>query len=127
MSHLLRMYSLISILLIGFGLFGITTYAVQQRTKEIGIRKFNGAKAHQILWLMMKPMFVWIITRFVIGVPLAWFFMDRWLQQFEYRVSISAGSFLLALLLVTAVTIATVAWQVWRTARKNHVESLRTE
>lgn len=127
MSHLLRMYSLISILLIGFGLFGITTYAVQQRTKEIGIRKINGAKAHQILWLMMKPMFVWIITRFVIGVPLAWFFMDRWLQQFEYRVSISAGSFLLALLLVTAVTIATVAWQVWRTARKNPVESLRTE
>ena len=127
MSHLLRMYSLISILLIGFGLFGITTYAVQQRTKEIGIRKINGAKAHQILWLMMKPMFVWIITGFAIGAPLAWFFMDKWLQQFEYRVSISAGSFLLALLLVTAVTIATVAWQVWRTARKNPVESLRTE
>lgn len=127
MSHLLRMYSLISVLLIGFGLFGITTYAVQQRTKEIGIRKINGAKAHQILWLMMKSMFVWIITGFAIGAPLAWFFMDKWLQQFEYRVSISVGSFLLALLLVTAVTIATVAWQVWRTARKNPVESLRTK
>lgn len=127
MSHLLQMYSLISILLTAFGLFGISYYAVRQRTKEIGIRKINGAKAHQILWLMMKPMFVWIITGFAIGAPLAWFFMDKWLQQFEYRVSISAGSFLLALLLVTAVTIATVAWQVWRTARKNPVESLRTE
>lgn len=127
MSRLLNMYSLISILLTCFGLFGITFYAVRQRTKEIGIRKINGAKTPQLLWLLMKPMFVWMAVGFVVAVPLAWWLMERWLQQFVYRVDVSAGSFLLALLLVAVVAFATIGWHVWRTAQSNPVESLKTE
>ncbi len=127
MSRLLNMYSLISILLTCFGLFGITFYAVKQRTKEIGIRKINGAKTPQLLWLLMKPMFVWLTIGFAIAAPLAWWLMERWLQQFVYRVDISVASFLLALLLVAAITFATVGRHVWRTARSNPVESLKSE
>lgn len=127
MSRLLKMYSLISILLTCFGLFGITFYAVKQRTKEIGIRKINGAKTPQLLWLLMKPMFVWIAIGFAVAVPLAWWLLERWLQQFVYRVDISAGSFLFALLLIAAISFLTVGWHVWRTAKRNPVESLKSE
>ena len=127
MSHLLQMYSLISILLTCFGLFGISFYAVRRRTKEIGIRKINGAKTYQILWLLLKPVFVWVVIGFAIGVPLAWGLMERWLQQFAYRVDISLVSCLAALAMVTLVSAATVIWHTWRMARTNPVKSLRSE
>lgn len=127
MARLLQMYSLISILLTCFGLFGITFYAVRQRTKEIGIRKINGAKTPQILWLLMKPMFVWILISFVVAVPLAWWLIERWLQQFVYRVNISVVSFFFAFLAVATITLLTVGWHVWRTARSNPVKSLKSE
>ena len=127
MSRLLNMYSLISILLTCFGLFGIAFYAVRQRTKEIGIRKINGAKTPQLLWLLMKPMFLWLAVGFVVAAPLAWWLMERWLQQFVYRIDVSVSSFLLALLLVAVITFLTVNWHVWRTARSNPVESLKSE
>jgi len=127
MSDLLQMYSLISILLTCFGLFGISFYAVRRRTKEIGIRKINGAKTYQILWLLLKPIFVWIVVGFVIGVPLAWWLMEHWLQQFVYRVNISFVSCLVALVIVTLVLVITVIWHTWRMARANPVKSLRSE
>jgi ABC-type antimicrobial peptide transport system permease subunit len=127
MSRLLNMYSLISILLTCFGLFGITFYAVRQRTKEIGIRKINGAKTPQLLWLLMKPIFIWMAIAFVVAVPIAWWFIERWLQQFVCRIDVSVSSFLLALLLVAVITFLTVGWHVWRMARSNPVESLKAE
>lgn len=127
MSHLLQMYSIISLLLICFGLFGITFYAINQRTKEIGIRKINGAKPYQILWLILKPIFIWLIIGFVIGVPLAWWLMERWLQQFAYRIDISFVSCLIALAIVTMVSTITVIWHTWRMASTNPVKSLQSE
>ncbi|HHU25935.1 MAG TPA: FtsX-like permease family protein [Bacteroidales bacterium] len=127
MSRLLKMYSLISLLLTCFGLFGITFYAVKQRTKEIGIRKINGAKVPQLLWLMMKPMFVWMAIGFAAAAPLAWWLIEKWLQQFVYRVDVSVGSFSLALLLVVVITLITVGWHVWHTAKTNPVKSLKAE
>lgn len=127
MSRLLQMYSLISILLTCFGLFGITFYAVKQRTKEIGIRKINGARTINILWLLMKPMLVWMTVGFAIAAPLAWLFVEKWLQQFVYRVDISFTPFIIAILIVVITTILTVGWHVWRTARANPSESLKSE
>lgn len=127
MSHLLQMYSLISILLTCFGLFGISFYAVRRRTKEIGIRKINGAKTPRILWLLLKPVFLWITFGFIIGTPLAWWLMERWLQQFAYRVDVSWLSCVAALLIVALVSVITVIWHTWRMARANPVKSLRME
>ncbi len=75
----------------------------------------------------MIPMFVWMAVGFAVALPPAWWLMERWLQQFVYRVDVSVGSFLLALLLVAVVAFATVGWHVWRTARSNPVESLKAE
>ena len=127
MERLLQMYSLISILLTCFGLFGISFYTVRQRTKEIGIRKINGASTLQILWLLIKPMLLWLATGFLIALPLSWYFIEKWLQQFVYRVEISVESFILALLLVVGVTLLTIGWHVWRTVRVNPVKSLRSD
>lgn len=127
MERLLQMYSLISILLTCFGLFGISFYTVRQRTKEIGIRKINGASTPQIIWLLTKPMLWWLGTGFIIATPLSWYFIEKWLQQFVYRVDISVAAFLLALLLVVGVTLLTIGWHVWRTVRTNPVKSLRSD
>ncbi len=127
MSRLLKMYSLISILLTCFGLFGITFYAIRQRTKEIGIRKINGARTFQILWLLMKPMFTWMAIGFAVAVPLSWWLVERWLQQFVYRVNVSITPFLLGLLIVATITVMTVSWHVWQTAKTSPVKSLKSE
>lgn len=127
MRDLLQMYSLISILLTCFGLFGITFYAVRQRTKEIGIRKINGAQRAQILWLLLKPMFIWMTVAFLIAVPLTWWFMEKWLQQFVYRVNVSVGTMMLALILVACITFLTVGWHLWRTSKANPVQSLKKD
>ena len=127
MERLLQMYSLISILLTCFGLFGISFYTVRQRTKEIGIRKINGAGTFQILWLLIKPMLLWLGVGFLIALPLSWYFIEKWLQQFEYRVEVSVVPFLLALLLVVGVTLLTIGWHVWRTVKTNPVKSLRSD
>ncbi len=127
MERLLQMYSLISILLTCFGLFGISFYTVRQRTKEIGIRKINGAGTFQILWLLIKPMLLWLGVGFLIALPLSWYFIEKWLQQFEYRVEVSVVPFLLALVLVVSVTLLTIGWHVWRTVRTNPVKSLRSD
>lgn len=127
MSRLLQMYSIISIVLICFGLFGITFYAVNQRTKEVGIRKINGAKTYQIFWLIIKPILTWLLIGFVIGAPLSWLFIEKWLQQFAYRVDVSVSSFLIAFLIFISITILTVIWQLWRTVKVNPTESLRSE
>ncbi|MDD2245714.1 MAG: FtsX-like permease family protein [Proteiniphilum sp.] len=100
---------------------------MKQRTKEIGIRKINGAKTPKIMQLLMKPMLVWILVGFVVAVPLAWWLMEKWLQQFAYRVNVSIVTVILAFIMVTAVTFLTVGWHVWRTARSNPVESLKSE
>ena len=121
------MYSLISILLTCFGLFGMSFYTVRQRIKEIGIRKINGASTLQILWLLIKPMLLWLATGFLIALPLSRYFIEKWLQQFVYRVEISVESFILALLLVVGVTLLTIGWHVWRTVRVNPVKSLRSD
>lgn len=127
MEKLLQMYSLISILLTCFGLFGISFYTVRQRTKEIGIRKINGANTIQILWLLIKPMLLWLATGFLIALPLSWYFIEKWLQQFVYRVDISVGSFLFAFLLVMGVTLFTTGWHVCRTARAYPIKCLRSD
>lgn len=127
LADLLLMYSLISIFLTCFGLFGIAVYAAEQRTKEIGIRKVNGATIGQIVALLNKQFIMWIGIAFMISVPVTWLLLNRWLQGFAYRTEISAGAFLLALLAVTGIALLTVSWHSYKAAKANPVDSLRDE
>jgi putative ABC transport system permease protein len=97
------------------------------RTKEIGIRKVNGAKIWQVMLMLNTDFVKWVAIAFVIATPIAYFAMDKWLQNFAYRTPLSWWVFALAGLLALAIALLTVSWQSWLAARKNPVEALRYE
>lgn len=127
LAELLFLYSLISIFLTCFGLFGVALYAAEQRTKEIGIRKVNGATIGQIILLLNKQFLWWICIAFLMAAPLSWILLNRWLQGFVYRTTLSVGVFVIALLSVIGITLLTVSWHSYRAASGNPVKALRDE
>ncbi len=127
LADLLLMYSLISIFLTCFGLFGMTLYVTRQRTKEIGIRKVNGSTTGQIMWMFIRRFIYWIGIAFVIAVPITWYLMNRWLESFVYREKITVGVCLLAGATVTLITLLTVSWHSYKAASANPVKALRSE
>jgi putative ABC transport system permease protein len=126
-ARLTGFFSLLAILIICLGLFSVTSVLVAQRTKEIGIRKVNGAGMANILTLLNSDFLKWHVAGFVIACPLAWYIMGKWLQNFAYRVELSWWIFLLAGLVVLIVPLITVSLQSWRAATKNPVDALRYE
>ncbi|HEX6982446.1 MAG TPA: ABC transporter permease [Balneolaceae bacterium] len=120
-------FAAIAVLLACMGLFGLATFTAERRTKEIGIRKVMGATVSNIVSLLSKDFLKLVIIGFVIAVPLAWYFMQQWLQDFAYRIDIGVGIFLLAGALALFIALATVSWQSIRAAVANPVDSLRSE
>lgn len=127
MANLLLMYAIISIFLTCFGLFGMALYATEQRTKEIGIRKVNGASTGNIMLLLLRQFAGWIAIAFVIAVPVTWLLLNRWLEGFANRVNVAPIHFLLGGLTVLVITLLTVGWHSYRAASGNPVKSLRSE
>lgn len=127
MAELMIMYSLISLFLTCFGLFGMALYATEQRTKEIGIRKVNGASTFSIMLLLNRQFVNWIGTAFMIAVPLSWLFLNRWLEHFAYHIEMSVFHFLLGGIIVLLVTLLTVSWHTYRAASGNPVKSLKND
>lgn len=119
--------ALIAILLSCMGLFGLASFTIEKRTKEIGIRKINGATITGILTLLNRNFFVYVLIAFIIGCPVVWLVMHRWLQNFTYRTKLSWIIFALAGLLAAGIALLTVSWQSWRAATRNPVEALRYE
>jgi putative ABC transport system permease protein len=123
----IRLLSLITILLSCMGLFGMALYAARSRMKEIGIRKVNGATEGQILWMLNLGFLKWILPGIVLGIPLGWYFMQKWLAGFAYKTRLDWWIFGGAALVAVLVAILTVSWQSWRASRRNPVEALRYE
>ncbi|HET9823850.1 MAG TPA: ABC transporter permease [Chitinophagaceae bacterium] len=117
----------ISIFLACLGLFGLAALAVVNRTKEIGIRKVLGASMPVIVRLVTKDFLKLVIVALVIATPLSWYFMNKWLQDFAYRISIGWGVFIAAGCLAIAIAFATIGFHAVRAAVANPVKSLRTE
>ena len=126
-GQLINVFTLISLLLSLMGLVNISILKTNQRTKEIGIRKVNGAKIGEILTLLNKSFIKWIVIAFVIACPIAWYAMHKWLENFAYKTEISWWIFALAGILTVVIALLTVSWQSWRAARRNPVEALRYE
>ena len=127
LAELMIMYSLISIFLTCFGLFGMALYATEQRTKEIGIRKVNGSSTLRIMFLLNKQFVGWIGIAFVIAVPVSWLFLNQWLEHFAYHTDISVFHFLLGGISVLFITLLTVSWHTYKAASSNPVKVLRSE
>ena len=124
---LLTIMSLLAIFISMLGLYGLSMQIIQQRTKEIGIRKVNGATISEVLGMLNKRFLFWVVAAFIIAVPLTYYAMKKWLETFAYKTELSWWVFVLGGLVVLLVALATVSWQSWRAATKNPVEALRYE
>lgn len=120
-------FSGIAIFISLLGLFGLASFAAEQRIKEIGIRKVLGAGIPNLILIMSKGFLILVGVGFLIAAPLAYFFMDNWLGDFEYRIQISAMVFVLAGAASLLITIMTVGYHSIRAASANPVKSLRYE
>jgi ABC-type antimicrobial peptide transport system permease subunit len=121
------MYSLISLFLTCCGLFGMALYATEQRTKEIGIRKVNGATSPQIMLLLNSQFISWIGISFIIAIPITWLLLNRWLENFVYHTDMNIGIYLISGFFVLLITLLTVSWHSYKAASGNPVKVLRSE
>ena len=119
--------AMLTIIIACLGLFGLATYAAEQRIKEIGIRKVLGASVSSIVAMLSKDFLKLVIIAAVIAFPVAWWAMDKWLQDFAYRISISGWVFVLAAALAVVIALFTISFQAIKAAVANPVKSLRTE
>lgn len=126
-SRMLLFFTVLAILIAVMGVFGLVALSTEQRTKEIGIRKVNGAHSDRIVRMFCREYLVWVGIAFVVACPVGYWLMSSWLSEFAYQTPISWWLFLLAGLLTAAITLLTVVGQTWRKASQNPVESLRYE
>ena len=122
-----RVFTILAILIASMGLFGLTSYTIIQRKKEIGIRKVNGASIAQVLILLNKDFVKWVGLAFLIAVPISWYAMNQWLQGFAYKTTMSWWIFALAGITALAIALLTVSWQSFRAAVANPVDALKDE
>jgi len=127
LSQILFVFSAIGIFISVIGISAMALFISQQRTKEIGIRKVNGAKISEILTILNKDFVKWVMIAFVIATPIAWYTMNKWLENFAYKTNLSWWIFALAGLLALGIALLTVSFQSWRAATRNPIEALRYE
>jgi putative ABC transport system permease protein len=121
------MFAFLAIIIACFGLLGLSAYNVLQRTKEIGIRKVLGASVQNVLYLLSKDFIVLVLVAFVIAIPVTWWIMHNWLQDFAYRINIQLWVFAVAGFLAVMIALLTISFQALKVALANPVKSLRTE
>ncbi len=126
-SRLTWFFSILAIIISCLGLFAISSIIILKRTKEIGIKKVNGAATIEIIRMLALEFTRGVIIAFIIAAPVAWYVMHKWLQNFVYKTTLSWWIFVLAGVIAMLIAIITVTWQCWYAARRNPVEALRYE
>jgi putative ABC transport system permease protein len=124
---LMGYFAVLAILLACIGLMGMASFILARRTKEIGIRKVNGASITEIIQMLNLSFVKGIAVAFVIATPIAWYSMGKWLANFAYQTPLSWWIFVLSGVLTLAIVLLTVSWLTYRAARRNPVEALRYE
>jgi putative ABC transport system permease protein len=121
------LFTILAILIACLGLFGLASYMVEQRTKEIGIRKVFGANERIIMRLIAKDFLILVTIGIAIAVPVAYYFMNNWLQNYVYKTKIGVPLFLIAALLTILITFITISYKAYQAAVMNPARSLKTE
>jgi putative ABC transport system permease protein len=127
MGKIFRSFTVLALFVSCLGLFGLTSYILDRRTKEIGIRKVLGASVAKIVLLFSKDFMKEILLANLVAWPIVYWAMSRWLQNFAYRIEISVWSFILSAVLVIIVSLTTISYQSLKAATANPVDSLRYE
>uniref|UniRef100_UPI003218015B ABC transporter permease n=1 Tax=uncultured Draconibacterium sp. TaxID=1573823 RepID=UPI003218015B len=127
LSRILFAFSTIGVLISIIGISALALFISQQRTKEIGIRKVNGANVSEILALLNKGFIKWVAIAFVVACPIAYYAMQKWLENFAYKTTLSWWIFALAGVVALGIALLTVSWQSWRAATRNPIDALRYE
>ncbi|MDX1939622.1 MAG: ABC transporter permease [Saprospiraceae bacterium] len=126
-GQIFSVFAILAIFIACMGLLGLAAYAVERRTKEIGIRKVMGASGSQIVELLSKDFLKYVVIGAVLAFPIAWYAMNTWLQGFAYRINMQWWMFVVAGVLALVIALVTVSFQAIRAAFANPVRSLRTE
>ena len=126
-GRLAGFFAALAILISCLGLFGLASFVAEQRTKEIGIRKVVGASVFKLWQLLSKDFVVLVTLSCFIAIPVAYYFMDNWLQHYQYRTDMSWWIFAVAILGALMITLFTVSFHAIKAAMTNPVKSLRTE
>ena len=126
-GEIIGAFSLLAMMLAIMGLFGIALISIVRKTKEIGLRKVNGATLTEIILMLNNEFVRWVIASLLIGIPVSIYVMKLWLNKFAYKTELSWWIFAIAGISAILIAILTVSWQSWRAATRNPVEALRYE
>jgi len=127
LAKVIGVFTIFAIMISCFGLLGLVSYVATQKTKEIGIRKVNGAKISEILIMLNKDFIKWVGIAFILAVSVSYYAMNKWLEGFAYKTPLSWWIFALAGAFALIITLLTVSLQSWQAASRNPIESLRYE
>jgi ABC-type antimicrobial peptide transport system permease subunit len=126
-EEILGAFAFMALFISCLGAFGLASYTAETRTKEIGIRKVLGASVSSILAMLTGDLVKWVLLANIIAWPVAWYCVNRWLQDFAYRIDVPVMPFVVAGFLVPAIAVCTVIWQALRAATENPVKAMRYE
>lgn len=126
-GFIFTLFTILAILIACLGLFGLASYMVEQRTKEIGIRKVMGATEAVIIKLISREFLILVAISIVIAIPVSFYIMSNWLENYVYRTNLSVSVFLLAAFISIMITFLTISYKAWKASLLNPAESLRTE
>jgi putative ABC transport system permease protein len=127
LSRSLTSFTVIAIFLACLGLFGLTSFTAERRTKEIGVRKVLGASPKGIFLMLSKDIVKWIVLATIVAFPLAYYAMHEWLKRFAYRIDIGMGTFAQAMVFSLLIALLAMSYQSVKAATANPVDSLRYE
>lgn len=126
-AQLSILFTILAIFIATFGLFGLTSYTIEQRTKEIGLRKTMGASVSNLFFIITKDFILLVVIAAAIGIPAMYFAADKWLQNFYYRINLKPFDFLIGITIALVIVLVTISYRAIKSARTNPVEALRYE
>ncbi len=126
-QHLITVFALIALLISLLGLLAMSTYYVNQRRKEIAVRKVFGSSNRQMLLRLLRQFALYVAVAFLLAIPVIYYIATDWLQQFSYRIALSPWIFVAAGSICFIISLFTVIFQSWRAATENPVKNIKTE
>ncbi len=127
LGDIFKYFSILVAIIASLGLFGLTLFTLERRTREIGIRKVLGLSVPGVVWILIKELIVRVVFATIISVPVSYYLMSKWLEDYAYRIDVSWGIFTFAGIIALAVTLMTVFYQSIKAAKANPVDSLRCD